>query len=280
MAEDLRILAIGALDTGVTTIKRSGCTQQTARVVQQQLLVLLNHELFAGSKLHPVLQAALILSLDRLKEEIVENYGWPGLNQHYSDQLLGIINTDDIHPAVMHAAVTALKSLAPYAMPAEAADRMLEAICCWALTGSKATDRLSALLLSHSQDHYHQSTLAVLASAPRLLPCLTQSIQQAESDSAQGYQHIAQLLVLAIKELAGDIDPQPEGVASLVQAATKVLVDTALAADGRGDSLEALSQLLACSDEEAGLLHARLLAATSVQQVSRREEPCIALVKH
>lgn len=120
----------------------------------------------------------------------------------------------------------------------------------------------------------------MLASAPLLLPCLTHSIQQAAADSAQGYQHIAQLLVLAIKELAGDSDPQPEGVASLVQAATEVLVDTALAEDGRGDSLEALSHLLPFSDAAAGQLHARLLSATSVQQVRRREEPCIALVKH
>lgn len=147
LAEDLRILAIGALDTGITTIKRSGCTGHTARAMQGRLFGLLNHEGFAGSKLHPVLQTALIQSLPRVKDEIMEYYGWPGLDQYQSDQLVGIINTPNIHPAVMHAAVTAVKSLAPDDMPAEVADTMLEAICCWALSDSKASDRLSALLL-------------------------------------------------------------------------------------------------------------------------------------
>ena len=81
LAEDLAILAIGALDTGINTVKRSGCTQQTARAVLEHLFDLLNHDAFSDPEQHVVLQAAVLQSLNRIKDELIDFYDWAGLTQ-------------------------------------------------------------------------------------------------------------------------------------------------------------------------------------------------------
>lgn len=116
LAEDLRILARGAIESGISTLKRAGCAQQTARVVRDHIFVLLNHVAFGDDRTqHPVLQAALLQRLIHLKKELTGNYNsWSALTPQHGAQLLGIINLQNIHPVVMHAAATAVRTLIPY----------------------------------------------------------------------------------------------------------------------------------------------------------------------